>query len=120
MNSRNMNKNSYFKIVDVMKSTSKTELKHLLLNITFNNKYCRSQHDFLHLSLQHNNKGHYGKKLNPYNDLLLLLGFDQESHGFGIPWHFFGGPLYHACTHSIQRNALNSECTYGRIEYNTS
>ena len=73
-----------------MKSTSKTELKHLLLNITFNNKYCRSQHDFLHLSLQHNNKGHYGKKLNPYNDLLLLLGFDQESHDLVYHGIFLG------------------------------
>ena len=38
MNLRNMKENSNFKIVKVMKSTSKTRLDHLLLSITFNHK----------------------------------------------------------------------------------
>ena len=74
MNSRNMKENSKFKIVKVMKSTSKTRLNHLLLRITFNDKYRRSQLDFLHLSIQHNNKGHHEKKSSLNNTLLLFLG----------------------------------------------
>ena len=34
-----MKENLNFKIVKVMKFISKTKLKHLLLSITFNNKY---------------------------------------------------------------------------------
>jgi hypothetical protein len=37
-----MKENSNFKSVKVMKSTSKTRLKHLLLSITFSDKYWRS------------------------------------------------------------------------------
>ena len=39
MNPRNMKENSNFKIIEVVKSTSKTILKHLLLSITFDAKY---------------------------------------------------------------------------------
>ena len=53
-----MKENFNFKIVKVMKSMFKTRLNHLLFNIPFNDKYWRSQLDFLHLSIQHNNKGH--------------------------------------------------------------
>jgi hypothetical protein len=42
VNSRNMEENSNFKIVKVMKSTLKIILNHLLLSITFNDKYWRS------------------------------------------------------------------------------
>ena len=74
MNSRNKKENSNFKIAKVMKSTSKTKLNHLLLSITFNDKYWRSQLDFLQLSIQHKNKGHHEKKSNLNKDFLLLLG----------------------------------------------
>jgi hypothetical protein len=45
-----MEENYNFKILKVVKSTSKTILNHLLLSIIFNDKYYRSQLDFLHLS----------------------------------------------------------------------
>ena len=67
-----MKENSNFKIVKVIKTTSKTILNYLLLSITFNDKYQRSQLDFLNLSIQH--KGHHGKKPNLNITLLLLLG----------------------------------------------
>jgi hypothetical protein len=70
-----MKRNFNFKIGKVMKSTSKTKLNHLLLSVSFSDKYSRSQLDSLHLSTQHNNKVHYGKKSNLNNALLLLLGF---------------------------------------------
>jgi hypothetical protein len=66
-------KYSNFKIVKVMKSTSKTRLNHLLSSITFNDKYWRSQLDILHLSIKHNNKGRREKKSNSNNILLLHL-----------------------------------------------
>ena len=97
MNSRNMKENFNFKIIKVMKSTSKTKLNQLLLSITYNEKYWRSSLDFLHLSIQHNNKGHHENKSNSNNALLLRLGFDPKIMVFSIPEHFFG-PLYHACT----------------------
>ena len=68
---------------------SKTRLNHLLLSITFNDKYWGSQLDFLHLSNQHNNKGHREKKSNLINTLLLLQAFDQKNYGFNIAEHFF-------------------------------
>ena len=43
-------------MVKAVKSTSKTRLDHLFLSVTSNDKYLRSQLDFLHLSIQHNNK----------------------------------------------------------------
>ena len=53
----------------------------------------------VHLSIQHNNKGHHEKKSNLNNVLLLLLGLSPKyNYGFSIPDHFFG-PVYHACTH---------------------
>ena len=52
----------------LVKSTSKTKLNHLLLSITFYDKYCKSQLNSLHLSTQHNNKGHCAKKSNLSND----------------------------------------------------
>ena len=64
MISRNMKEKFNSKIVKVMKSTSKTKLDHWLLSITFNDKYCRSQLDFLHLSIQHKKEGHHEKKSN--------------------------------------------------------
>ena len=69
-----MKGNSNFKIVKVMKFTSKLKLNHLLLSISFSDKYSRSQLDVLHLSIQHNNKVHHAKESNLNNALLLLLG----------------------------------------------
>ena len=71
-----------FKIVKVVKSTSKTRLNHLLLSITFNDKYWRSQLDVLYTSIQHNNKGHHEKKSNLNNALLLLLGLWPKYNWF--------------------------------------
>ena len=68
-----MKENSKFKIAKVVKSMSKTKLNHLLLSITFNEKYWWSQLDSLHLSIQHNNEGHHEKKSSLNNALLLLL-----------------------------------------------
>ena len=39
MNSKNMKKKSNFKIFKVIKSTSTTEFNHVLLSITFNDKF---------------------------------------------------------------------------------
>ena len=90
-------KNSDFNIVKVMKYTSKKKLDHLLLSIILYDKYWRSQLDILHLSIQHNNRGHTKKiKLILNNVLLLLLGLWPKNNGFSISEHFFG-PLYHAC-----------------------
>jgi hypothetical protein len=44
-----------------MKSTFKTRSNHLLLTITFNDKFWGSQLDILHLSIQHNNRDHREK-----------------------------------------------------------
>ena len=82
-----------------MKSTFNTRLYHLLLSITFKEKYWRSQLDFIHLSIQLNNKGHHEKKSNLNNDVLLFLGLWPKKYGFRRPEHFFG-PLDHAFTHS--------------------
>ena len=38
----------------------KTKFNYFLLSITSDNKFWRSQLDILHLSIQHNNRGHLG------------------------------------------------------------
>ena len=83
-----MKENSNFKIVMVMKSMSKVWLNHLLLSITFNDKYWRSQLDFLHLSAQHINKDCHEKKSNLNNALLLLLGLSPKKW-----WFWYTGAL---------------------------
>ena len=50
MNSRNMEKKIKLKIVKVVKLTSKTRFSHVLLSITFNDKFWRSHLGVLHLS----------------------------------------------------------------------
>ena len=107
-----MKENSNFKIVKVMKFMSKTALDHLLLSIIFNDKHWRSQLDFLHLSIQHNNKGHPKNKSNLENALLLCLGLWPNNYGFSIPKYFL--VLYHACTpraylHDTFNNCLEQQ-----------
>ena len=53
---------SNFKIFKFMKSTSKTKFTLLLLSITFNDKFWRSQLNILCLFNLHNNKGHHEKE----------------------------------------------------------
>ena len=50
MNSRNMEKHSKFKIFKVMKFTFKTRFSQLLLRITFDDRFRRSNIDILYLS----------------------------------------------------------------------
>jgi hypothetical protein len=56
-NSRNVEEKIKFKIVKVMKFTSKTRSSHVLLSI--NDKFLRSHLDVLHLSTLYNNRDHH-------------------------------------------------------------
>ena len=112
MDSRNMKENSNFKIVKVMKSMSKTRIYHLLLSIIFNNKYWRSQLDFLHFSIQHNNKAHHENKSNLNNALLLLLGLWSKKLWSWYTKAFFWSTL--SCLHPLTIIICNT------IQYNIS
>lgn len=43
------------------------------MEVSFTNKYQRNKFDFVHSSIQHNNRGHHAKS-NLNNILLLFLG----------------------------------------------
>ena len=49
-------------------------------SFAFNDKFWGSQLDILHLSIQHNNKGHHERNTILNNNLLLLLGLWKEVH----------------------------------------
>ena len=51
MLARNMKRNSNLKIFKVMQSTTKSRFNHLLLSITFDDKFSRVQLDALRLSI---------------------------------------------------------------------
>ena len=63
-----------FKICKVIKFTLKTIFNHVLLTITFNDKFWRSKLNILHLSIEHNNKSHNNQKSDLNNTLLIILG----------------------------------------------
>jgi hypothetical protein len=81
-----------------MKSTPKIRLNHLLLSITFNDKYWRFKLGFLHLSVQHNNKGRHEKKPNLNISLLLLLSLWPKKLWFLYTGAFFWSTL--PCFHT--------------------
>ena len=68
MTSRNMEKNS-----KIMKILYRTRFSHLLLIIDFIDNFWRPHLDILHLSTEHNNRGHHeNNPVNKQNSLLVL------------------------------------------------
>ena len=71
-----------------MKPTSKTIFNHLLLSITFNDKFWRSRLDILLLIIEHNNvchhkknqfKQHFATTFRPLTKYIMILILDQGS-----------------------------------------
>ena len=117
MNSRNVKKKFKLKIFKVMKLTFKIILSQLLLRITFHDRFRDRILIFYiwvpNLTIDVIMKNNQFKK----NILLLLIGLDQENHGFRIPEHLFR-PLYYACTQGrgcYLTNAPLKTNTYARL-----
>lgn len=87
------------KILKVMKLNFKTRYSHLLLNISFDDKFWGSHLRILHLNTYTTMEVTMGKKKHNLNNiLLLLLGLWPKNYSFGVLEHFFWSIL--PCLHS--------------------